>query len=350
MAKKRKSKHGPLVWGFAISMILIFLILLVFFAGIYVFDWNNRFIAAIQKIVPFPAAYAGKAGIITIGEVNGDLAAVRKFYDSQDFEQVGMRVDFGTDQGKKRLKIKEKEILNKLVENKIVEHLAKKRSLSVGESDIQEALEASIGEFGNKQNLMSELARLYGWSLADFKEKVIRPELFAQKLAEAYAQESDFSDQKKKVGELFGKISQKQEDFSGVARQFSEGESAKNDGDLGWSTKNQLIWEIAERANSMKSGDTSGIIESSLGFHILKMEEKKTEDGEELVRLRQIFVKKPTFGDWLAGQMKGYKIIVLLKDYKWDSETANVEFKNEDLRQFEENIDLNSQGDPSVFE
>lgn len=328
---------------------IIFFVLVILVVGVYKYEWNNRFMAVCEKIIPFPAAYAGKAGTVTIGEVAEDVRAVRKFYDSQDFEQIGMRIDFGTEQGKKRLRLKEKEVLDKLIENKIIEHLAKKRGVSVSDSDVESELETSIEQFGNKQRLMSELARLYGWSLADFKQKVVKPELHAEKLNEIFENETDTAAQKKKINELFARIAQKREDFSKVARESSEGESAKNGGDLGWSTKNQLIGELADKAYAMKVGETSGIIESPLGFHIVKLEEKKTEEGEDLVRLRQIFVKKTTFGDWLKEQMKDYGVILFLRDYQWNKENSRVEFRNEDLRRFEENVGVNSEGDPSVF-
>ncbi|MDI6778157.1 MAG: peptidylprolyl isomerase [Patescibacteria group bacterium] len=345
----KKAKHKKIIFGVIASAGLIFIALLVLIAGVYKYNWNNRFVAACEKIIPLPAVYMGKAGIITTGEVGEDVRSVRKFYDSQDFEQIGMRVDFSTDQGKKRLLLKEKEVLDKLIENKIIENLANKRGISISDSDVSTEVQTSINQFGNKQKLMSELARLYGWSLSDFKEKVVKPELYAEKLAEIYASEADPSTQKKKINDLFEKVTQKREDFSKVAREFSEGESAKNAGDLGWSTKNQLIQELADKAYSMKVGETSGIIESPLGFHIVKLEERKAEDGEELVHVRQIFVKKTTFGDWLKEQMKNYRIVVFLRDYQWNKDSARVEFRSEDLRQFEKNIDANSQGDPSVF-
>ncbi|HUD08896.1 MAG TPA: peptidylprolyl isomerase, partial [Candidatus Saccharimonadales bacterium] len=120
-------------------------------------------------------------------------------------------------------------------------------------------------------------------------------------------------------------------------------------GDLGWSTKDQLVTEIADKAFSMNPGEISQVISSPLGFHIIKLEEKKSDNGQDLVHLRQIFVKIPTFADWLKGEMKKYNVRVFLRDYQWNSDTAQVEFKNPDLKKFEENLDINSQGDPSIF-
>jgi parvulin-like peptidyl-prolyl isomerase len=350
MAKKMKRlKIKNIAVWVILAALLIFLALATLFFGVYRSSWNNRFIETVEKVAPFPAVYVKGAGFINISEIKEDNQAIKQFYESQDFDKVGMRVDFGTDQGKKRLKVTEKGIINKLIENKIVIALAKKRGINISDATVDQQVSSSIDEFGNRQNLMSDLARLYGWSLEDFKQKVVKPELYADKLAEVYANEIDISEQEVKINSLFERVSVKKEDFQKVAEESSEGESAKNGGDLGWSSESQLIPEISEKAFSMQVGEISPVIRSPLGFHIVKLEEKKDEDGESLVHIRQIFVKTATFGDWLLDQMKKYNVVVFLKDYQWDAGKARVEFKEKEMRDFESNLDVNSEGDPSVF-
>ncbi len=328
---------------------VIFAILLVLILGVYKYNSNNRAILAAEKIIPFPAVYIQGSGAVSMNEVKADDMAVRKFYESPDFEKLGMRVDFSTDQGQKRSKVKEKEILNKLIENNIIESLAKKKGINISDAIVDQEVDSNIQQFGNRQNLMSELARLYGWTLDDFKQKVVKPELYSEKLTEAFASETDTSAQEAKIKSLYDRVTAKKEDFAKVAKESSEGQSAENSGDLGWSTKDQLVTEIADKAFSMNPGEISQVISSPLGFHIIKLEEKKSDNGQDLVHLRQIFVKIPTFADWLKGEMKKYNVRVFLRDYQWNSDTAQVEFKNPDLKKFEENLDINSQGDPSIF-
>jgi hypothetical protein len=185
--------------------------------------------------------------------------------------------------------------------------------------------------------------------LEDFKKKVVEPDMAAERLSNSYYENLDTGPQEAKIRSLWERVTAKKEDFSKVAQESSEGDSSKNGGDLGWSSKSQLISEIADKAYSMRTGEISSVIESPLGFHVLKLEEKKSEDGEDMVHLRQIFVKIPTFGDWLKGQMKNCRVFVFIKGYQWNREEARIEFSDPDLRRFEENLDANSQGDPSVF-
>jgi parvulin-like peptidyl-prolyl isomerase len=346
MKKKHKKKLFIVILATSVS---IFVLLSALVLAIYKFNSENRILATVEKFVPFPAAYIGHAGLISVGEVKEDTNAVKKFYESQDFDQVGLRIDFTTAQGQKRLKIKEKEVIAKLIENKLIENLARAQGITITSSEADDEIEKSSQEFGNQQKLMSELARLYGWTITDFKNKVVIPELYSQKLSEAYSSNVDFSNEVKKINSLHEQVASKKEDFAKVATENSESESAKNGGDLGWSTKDQLISEIADQAFSMKAGDISNVIESPLGFHVIKIEEIKSENGQDLIHLRQIFVKKTTFGDWLTEQMKSAKIFIFLGDYRWNQGSGEIEFKDTGLRDFENNLDINSQGDASVF-
>ena len=347
--KKERLKKQKLwiIVGVAAGAIFVFLLFLVL--GVYKFNWNNRFFVGATKVIPFPAVYVRGAGSISVNEIKVNAASVKKFYESQDFEKIGMRVDFSTDQGAKRLQVKEKEIVNKMIESKVIENLAQKRGVTLTDSAVSMELESTIQQFGNKDNLMSDLARLYGWTINDFEQKVVKPGMYSEKLAEVYANEIDTTAQQAKIKLLYEKVASKKEDFAKVAKENSDGQSAQNGGDLGWSTKDQLIQAVADKAFSMKTGEISEPIESPLGFHVLKLEEKKTDNGSDLVHLRQIFVKKTTFADWLKEKTKEYSVTIFLKDYQWNSNEGQIEFRDGGMRTFEQNLPANSEGDPSVF-
>ena len=99
----------------------------------------------------------------------------------------------------------------------------------------------------------------------------------------------------------------------------------------------------------MKDSDVSDVIASPLGYHIIQLEGKKTENGVDEVQLRQIFVRTESFADWLLGQEKSINIYVPLRDYYWNSGDGMVEFRSNDLKQFEDNLGQNSPDDASVL-
>ena len=64
--------------------------------------------------------------------------------------------------------------------------------------------------------------------------------------------------------------------FTSVAKEFSEDpKTFDRGGDLGFMMKNQTLPEISSAMVKLKVGETSSVIESSLGFHIIQLTEKK---------------------------------------------------------------------------
>src|SRR5690606_25867197 len=65
------------------------------------------------------------------------------------------------------------------------------------------------------------------------------------------------------------------EDFVQLARRYSQDPgSRERGGDLGWFRENQMVPEFSSVAFSLPPGAVSGVVESSFGFHIIKVEKK----------------------------------------------------------------------------
>jgi parvulin-like peptidyl-prolyl isomerase len=92
------------------------------------------------------------------------------------------------------------------------------------------------------------------------------------------------------------------EDFAKLAKEFStDPGSAEKGGDLGWFGHGTMVPEFDQAVFALKPGEISDVVESKFGYHIIKLEEKKTEtkDGkqEEQVHARHILIGESAQSD-----------------------------------------------------
>ncbi|MCF7821677.1 MAG: peptidylprolyl isomerase [Mariprofundaceae bacterium] len=68
------------------------------------------------------------------------------------------------------------------------------------------------------------------------------------------------------------------EAFAARAKDISQGPSAAKGGDLGWFSQGQMVPEFEKAAFALEPGETSGVVESSFGLHIIRVTAKRHID------------------------------------------------------------------------
>jgi len=101
------------------------------------------------------------------------------------------------------------------------------------------------------------------------------------------------------------------EDFGELALKYSKGPNADRGGDLGFVKKGQMLKEIDDAIFNLKAGEFSEAIKTQLGYHIFKVEEKIPEGIQEFSKVkdqiesRLFFEKgKERYAEWIKALKK----------------------------------------------
>ena len=79
-----------------------------------------------------------------------------------------------------------------------------------------------------------------------------------------------------------------QEHFAALAKEFSEDIGSQQEGgDLGWVTAGQMVPEFQQVMDQTGNGELSAPFESSFGWHVLQVEDRRTQDLSEEMRRNQ---------------------------------------------------------------
>lgn len=342
----KKIKKQTLLYGLGLVVLIVLLLLGVLFYG---FGVRKFPVGNLVEFLHYPGVIMGNGNMISVSEIDNKLLAIESFYKNQDFSNLGLRVDFSTEEGKKRLEMKRKNLINKLIENRIIKELAKKDGLAISEDQASAELNRKLNEYGDVNYLKETVLKLYGWNIDDFRNNIVIPDLYRKALEENFKKnDSSYIEARKKMDEAKSALAAGGI-FSEIAKQYSSGESSQSGGEMGWFSYDQMLPEIAVAVFSLDKGQTSEIIESSLGYHIINVEDRRKENDKDLIQIRQIFVRTNNFDEWLIERKKEEKIWIPIRGLEWNKNEGMVEFSDEDMRKFEEKELNDFSGDASVL-
>ncbi len=336
-----KKKRGSRIW-LVVGVIVALLILLVLWSVKMAYDGSSSVLTrAVERVVPIPAATVGRTPI-ALASLRQNLDATRNFYENQDLAKAGVRVDFTTEEGAKKLKIWERVLLDKLVEDVVVMKLAKQEGIVITDAQAQERVAQEISRYGSKGVAENTVRRLWNFSMDDFVRYIVKPQLYREALERAVITKQDTTKWRAQALSAKAALDQGSE-FDAVLKQYSD--TADNASEAVWFRLDELIDAVAKSVPQIVAGGYSDVIESSRGFHIIAVDDRRGEGASSAVLLRQIIVYKPLFSQWLDQKIRTFDIGVQVDDYQWNAQTAHIEFVDEQMREFEKaQLETGSEG------
>jgi peptidyl-prolyl cis-trans isomerase C len=243
-----------------------------------------------------------------------------------------------------------RQALESIINTEVLYQIASEKGYEASEKQVNSEMDSMKQRFGGDQqfqgalqqqgmsedSLRENIARYY--TIQQFIDEQFAPEVtvrdeeaktFYEENTQAFKQEEqvrashilievqeDASDEKKQQArDTLEEVQQKLDDgaeFSEMARQYSEGPSAKNGGDLGYFGRNQMVKAFEEKAFSMDPGEVSGIVESRFGYHLIKVTDRKEEQTAPYEEVKDRIIS------YLEEQRMGENINAYLEEQKND--------------------------------
>lgn len=185
-------------------------------------------------------------------EVQRELDARRRQFGSDAQFQAAL-AQAGITQEELRRTIAQ-EVGGRILLREFVQKMSRTRHAPpVTEDDIRKYYEANKATFGNRPATVT------------FMQVVLAPKASDSARATARA----------KAEEAWRKL-REGADWETIVKQYSDDPSTKDrGGDLGWFRSGTMVREFDQVAFALRPGDISGIVETSFGFHIIKLEKAR---------------------------------------------------------------------------
>lgn len=201
--------------------------------------------------------------------------------------------------------------LEQLLDEKLVEAEASALGLEVAEEELQRSEETLAKQNGMELAQFKEAVAQQGFDFEQVRDTLRRQALrykllqfkvkprkvSDEELQAAYAAQNKTDDFEVRARHLFVRIPEnasaqelatagakaeeavrrlkKGEEFAVVARDLSEGPGAREGGDLGYFRRGMMLKEIEQAAFSLQPGQSSPLIRTPGGYHLVKVEDRR---------------------------------------------------------------------------
>lgn len=157
---------------------------------------------------------------------------------------------------------------------------------------MRKGVTAGLGRDRKTQlTVMVQQARLLARAYAEEMKARFRPTAAEVDAYIAANPQFDTKPQRAKIEAILQRV-RGGEDFAKLADEFTEDPSGKGKGgDLGWFGRGAMVKPFEDAAFPLKPGEVSDVVETVFGFHIVKLDERRTQGAREEVHARHILIK-----------------------------------------------------------
>ncbi len=271
---------------------------------------ENPTVVKAAEILKIPAAKVNGEKVLYSDYVN-QKQTLENFYNSQP---KNLRTNFNEEQI-------QQQVISRLIANKVLAQTAENRGIEVTQEDISSMKDRIKQNIPENKNLNQIIQDRYGWTMDEYVENVIKPNVLRSKVQEDYMSEVGKDESVKKEAQNVLQKAKDGEDFEELAKNYGSQTTRKRAGDLGWFGKGVMVPKFEQVAFNLKPGQISqDLVETKFGYHIIKVEDRRTtttDKGEEKeqVKAKHILFQNQSsdkFRQFMDNKLKQAKIEIMI--------------------------------------
>jgi peptidyl-prolyl cis-trans isomerase SurA len=290
---------------------------------------SGAFLKLIVALAVFWWPMTGEAELVDriVAIVNEDAVTLSELDEEiEPFVKQIQGAPYGPDEKRQLLLKVRQDMLNRIIDQRLTDQESKRLGVSIDESEIDKRVDVVKNEnFITTDEDLNKALEAEGYSLEEYRKK-IKEQLLSQRLVNMEVKSkvaitgeeiSEYYENHKKdyggatqyhLRTVLIRVSswEKAEEkdmalermnlvvealnsgtsFPKAAMQYSEDLTAKDGGDLGLFTIEELAPELQETVRWMEEGEVSSILQTSQGYQLLFLEETRSASGKTLEEAR----------------------------------------------------------------
>jgi len=256
---------------------------------------TSPLVRTVIGVLPFPALVIN-GQIITIADYLGEYDALNNYFSKAEDVERPVEEEL------------QNNIIETIVNKTLLEQLAAKYEVSVSPEDIDKGLEDLAEMSGGEEALTQQVTDNFGWSLDQFKNKVINSLVLANKMTEFVYSSADLqADKHARAEEAMARLIAG-DDFGVVAAEMSDDPSAKANGDLGYIKQSEMVEPWASAVAELKKGERTDIIDTAGRYLIFQVTDRITKKEDEEFKLLVISVRKKTLDEIVQDYLRNSQV------------------------------------------
>lgn len=279
------------------SAILLLVVETVFAFFVYGYNKDDKITRTVASVVPYPVAIANQY-VITYRDYLRQRDYIHHFYQA-------------TDQANVDLAEVDKQVIDQLIENKIIAYQASVNGIKISKKEVDESFATIIDQNGGEEKVVKVLFDLYGLDIKSFriliKDQLVRDKINEDLImrvqvshilirVEAGATAEKTAEAKKRADDLVVQA-RGGADFVELAKKNSEDVNSSDQGGvLKPFARGEMVEAFSNAAFDTAVGSISDAVQTDYGWHIIKVEAKTGKIDK-------------TFNNWLTEAKKSALII-----------------------------------------